>query len=210
MHALKHFLIELNIPDVQLWYTLHSCLNASEPQLWWILPASHMLAEVIPKVFDQRKIRWFSWPLHRVDVVLLNVLFANSCCLGCCIVVLKPSNVWMSQHGWVDHLGQNINTVLLWMQIFSSAESQRQRLCYTQFLHHPSAYRCSCRRRKLFVQTLSPLKFMDRLASNLMRHSGVSFYQRYGNYHFWSVIIDILDIRTDQISLSVSMVTLQL
>ena len=52
------------------------------------------------------------------------------------------------------------------------------------------------RRRKLLVQMLSPLKFMDQLASNFMRHPGVGLYQSYGNYDFWSVI-DVSD-RTDQ------------
>ena len=42
----------------------------------------------------------------------------------------------------------------------------------------------------------------------LRRHSGVGLYQSYGNYDFWSVIIDILDIWIDQISLSFNMVSL--
>ena len=58
---------------------------------------------------------------------------------------------------------------------------------------------CHSRSRKPFVQMLFPLKFMDQLASNVyVKHPGVGLYHCFGNYDFWSVIVDVLDIRTDQ------------
>ena len=53
---------------------------------------------------------------------------------------------------------------------------------------------------------------MDRLASNFIWGIILVWviYHRYGNYHFWSVIIDVADIQTDRISLFYNMVTLQL
>ena len=76
------------------------------------------------------------------------------------------------------HLGMFQSLIRRDKLIFSSAES----LCFVIrrdyaipkcYVIHLCRNHCSCRRshhrnRKLFVQTLSPLKFTDRLASNCM------------------------------------------
>ena len=70
----------------------------------WIFHLVHSVFQSAPEIFDGAEIWAFGWPVHHIDVILLQELCADPSCVGSGIIMLEGGDLEVLQHEWQNML----------------------------------------------------------------------------------------------------------